>query len=79
MEQDGRLDALEKRTTTTENRLDELDTKTDATNNALAAEIDRAKAAELANSRLIATKSTIYVAATEPETFQGKDLWFDIS
>lgn len=64
-EQDGRLDAL--------------DTKTDATNNALTAEADRAKAAELANSKLIATKSTIYVAATEPETFQGKDLWFDIS
>ena len=24
-------------------------------------------------------KSTIYVAPTEPESFIGKDLWFDIS
>ena len=24
-------------------------------------------------------KSTIYVSATEPDTFTGKDLWFDIS
>jgi chromosome segregation ATPase len=54
VQQDGRLDALEKRTTTAENRLDGLDTKTDATNTALTAEIDRAKAAELANGKLIA-------------------------
>lgn len=54
VQQDGRLDALEKRTTTAEGRLDGLDTKTDATNTALTAEIDRAKAAELANGKLIA-------------------------
>ena len=53
VQQDGRLDALERRTTTAEGRLDGLDTKTDATNTALAAEIDRAKAAELANGQLI--------------------------
>ena len=54
VQQDGRLDALENRTTTAETRLDGLDTKTDATNTALTAEVDRAKAAELANGRLIA-------------------------
>ena len=142
VQQDGRLDKLEKRATDAEGRLDGLDTKTDNTNAALTAEIDRAKAAELANGQLIAQnaaelanhateladhekrittlegasveatdsinaikqknveqdnaidrnydaiqhvketaekKSTIYVSATEPETFIGKDLWFDIS
>lgn len=54
VQQDGRLDALEKRATTAEGRLDGLDTKTDATNTALTAEVDRAKAAELANGKLIA-------------------------
>lgn len=54
VQQDGRLDALENRTTAAENRLNGLDSKTDATNTALTAEIDRAKAAELANGRLIA-------------------------
>ena len=54
VQQDGRLDALEKRTTGAEKRLDGLDSKTDATNTALTAEIDRAKAAELANGKLIA-------------------------
>ena len=54
VQQDGRLDVLERRATTTEGRLDGLDTKTDATNTALTAEIDRAKAAELANGQLIA-------------------------
>lgn len=54
VQQDGRLDALEKRTTTAEGRLDGLDTKTDATNTALTAEVDRAKAAELAQGKLIA-------------------------
>lgn len=54
VQQDNRLDALENRATTAENRLDSLDTKTDATNTALTAEIDRAKAAELANGNLIA-------------------------
>lgn len=142
VQQDMRLDALEKRTTTAEGRLDGLDTKTDATNTALTAEVERAKAAELANGKLIAKnaaeladhateladhetritalegdnatnkqeiadikakntaqdtaisgntdaiqhvketaekKSTVYVSATEPEPFAGKDLWFDIS
>ena len=54
VQQDGRLDTLENRATTAENRLDGLDTKTDATNTALTAEVDRAKAAELANGKLIA-------------------------
>lgn len=53
VQQDGRLDALERRATTAEGRLDGLDTKTDTTNTALTAEIDRAKAAELANGQLI--------------------------
>ena len=53
VEQDGRLDALEGRATTAEGRLDALDTKTDATNTALTAETNRAKAAELANGKLI--------------------------
>lgn len=54
VQQDGRLDALENRATSAETRLNGLDSKTDATNTALTAEIDRAKAAELANGRLIA-------------------------
>lgn len=54
VQQDGRLDALEKRATNAEGRLDGLDTKTDATNTALTAETDRAKAAELAQGKLIA-------------------------
>lgn len=53
VQQDGRLDALENRATNAEGRLDGLDTKTDTTNTALTAEIDRAKAAELANGQLI--------------------------
>lgn len=57
VEQDGRLDALEGRATTAEGRLDALDTKTDATNTALTAETNRAKAAELANGKLIAANT----------------------
>ena len=57
VQQDGRLDALEKRTTTAEGRLDGLDTKTDNTNTALTAEVDRAKAAEVANGKLIAANA----------------------
>nr|DAQ25453.1 MAG TPA: chromosome segregation ATPase [Caudoviricetes sp.] len=54
VQQDGRLDALERRTTTAEGRLDGLDAKTDATNTALAEEVNRAKAAEQENGKLIA-------------------------
>lgn len=54
VQQDGRLDALENRTTAAEGRLDALDTKTDATIAALTAETTRAKAAELENGKLIA-------------------------
>lgn len=57
VQQDGRLDALENRTTAAEGRLDALDTKTDATNTALTAETNRAKAAELANGELIAANA----------------------
>jgi chromosome segregation ATPase len=57
VEQDGRLDALEERATTAEGRLDALDTKTDATNTALTAETNRAKAAEVANGKLIAANA----------------------
>lgn len=57
VQQDGRLDALEGRATTAEGRLDTLDTKTDATNTALTAETNRAKAAELANGKLIAANA----------------------
>lgn len=57
VQQDGRLDALENRTTAAEGRLDALDTKTDATNAALTAETSRAKAAELANGELIAANA----------------------
>lgn len=57
VQQDGRLDALENRTTAAEGRLDALDTKTDATNAALTAETNRAKAAELANGKLIAANA----------------------
>lgn len=57
VEQDGRLDALEGRATTAEGRLAALDTKTDATNTALTAETNRAKAAEVANGKLIAANA----------------------
>lgn len=57
VEQDGRLDALENRATAAEGRIDALDTKTDATNAALKTETDRAKAAELANGKLIAANA----------------------
>jgi chromosome segregation ATPase len=73
VQQDGRLDALEKRTTAAEGRLDGLDTKTDATNTALTAEVDRAKAAELAQGKLIA-KNAAELAdhATELADHEGR-------
>ena len=73
VEQDGRLDALEKRATGAETRLDGLDTKTDATNTALSAEVDRAKAAELAQGKLIA-KNAAELAdhATELADHEGR-------
>ncbi len=73
VEQDGRLDALEKRATGAETRLDGLDTKTDATTTALTAEVDRAKAAELAQGKLIA-KNAAELAdhATELADHEGR-------
>ena len=54
VQQDGRLDKLEECCEQTKAHFTQLDTKTDNTNTALTAEIDRAKAAELANGKLIA-------------------------
>lgn len=54
VQQDGRLDKLEECCDQAKAHFAQLDTKTDATNTALTEEIDRAKAAELANGKLIA-------------------------
>lgn len=54
VQQDGRLDKLEECCEQAKDHFTHLDTKTDNTNTALTAEIDRAKAAELANGKLIA-------------------------
>ena len=54
VQQDGRLDKLEECCEQAKAHFTQLDTKTDSTNTALTAEIDRAKAAELANGKLIA-------------------------
>lgn len=54
VQQDGRLDKLEECCKQAKAHFTQLDTKTDNTNTALTAEIDRAKAAELANGKLIA-------------------------
>lgn len=54
VQQDGRLDNLEECCDQAKAHFTQLDTKTDNTNTALTAEIDRAKAAELANGKLIA-------------------------
>lgn len=73
VQQDGRLDALEKRATGAETRLDGLDTKTDATNTALTAEVDRAKAAELEQGKLIAKNATeLATHATELADHEGR-------
>lgn len=54
VQQNGRLDKLEECCEQAKTHFAQLDTKTDNTNVALTAEIDRAKAAELANGQLIA-------------------------
>ena len=54
VQQDGRLDKLEECCEQAKAHFTQLDTKTDNTNAALTAEIERAKAAELANGQLIA-------------------------
>ena len=54
VQQDGRLDKLEECCEQAKAHFTQLDTKTDNTNTSLTAEIDRAKAAELANGQLIA-------------------------
>ena len=54
VQQDGRLDKLKECCEQAKDHFTQLDTKTDSTNTALTAEIDRAKAAELANGKLIA-------------------------
>ena len=54
VQQDGRLNKLEECCEQAKAHFTQLDTKTDDTNTALTAEIDRAKAAELANGKLIA-------------------------
>lgn len=54
VQQDGRLNKLEECCEQAKAHFTQLDTKTDNTNTALTAEIDRAKAAELANGKLIA-------------------------
>lgn len=54
VQQDGRIDKLEECCEQAKAHFTQLDTKTDNTNTALTAEIDRAKAAELANGKLIA-------------------------
>lgn len=54
VQQDGRLDKLEECCEQAKAHFTQLDTKTDDINTALTAEIDRAKAAELANGKLIA-------------------------
>lgn len=58
VQQDGRLDKLEECCEQAKANFTQLDTKTDNTNAALTAEIDRAKAAELANGQLIAKNAT---------------------
>lgn len=57
VQQDGRLDKLEECCEQAKAHFTQLDTKTDNTNTALTAEINRAKAAELANGKLIAKNS----------------------
>jgi predicted nuclease with TOPRIM domain len=54
VQQDGRLDKLEECCEQAKAHFTQLDTKTDNTNTALTKEVDRAKAAELANGQLIA-------------------------
>lgn len=66
VQQDGRLDKLEECCEQAKAHFTQLDTKTDTTNTALTAEIDRAKAAELANGKLI-TKNAAELATHATE------------
>lgn len=69
VQQDGRLDKLEECCEQAKAHFTQLDTKTDNTNAALTAEIDRAKAAELANGQLIAKNAAeLATHATELAT-----------
>lgn len=69
VQQDGRLDKLEECCEQAKVHFTQLDTKTDNTNTALTAEIDRAKAAELANGQLIAKNAAeLATHATELAT-----------
>ena len=73
VQQDGRLDKLEECCEQAKAHFTQLDTKTDATNTALAAEIDRAKAAELANGQLIAQNAAeLADHATELADHEGR-------
>ena len=73
VQQDGRLDKLEECCTQAKAHLTQLDTKTDATNTALSEEIDRAKAAELANGKLIAKNAAeLATHATELADHEGR-------
>jgi chromosome segregation ATPase len=66
VQQDGQLDKLEECCEQAKAHFTQLDTKTDNTNAALTAEIDRAKAAELANGQLI-TKNAAELATHATE------------
>lgn len=73
VQQDGRLDKLEECCTQAKAHLTQLDTKTDATNTALSEEIDRAKAAELENGKLIAKNAAeLATHATELADHEGR-------
>jgi chromosome segregation ATPase len=73
VQQDGRLDKLEECCEQAKDHLAQLDTKTDNTNAALTAEIDRAKAAELANGQLIAKNAAeLATHATELADHEGR-------
>lgn len=73
VQQDGRLDKLETCCTQAKAHLTQLDTKTDATNTALSGEVERAKAAELENGKLIAKNAAeLAIHATELADHEGR-------